>query len=316
MAFLEGKMDVRDVVVERKDCAAVAKMKVKVRDELEVWPVVTGVESESRNQDEHGDGPSKQIDDINVDEMDHVSDEMEVDEDQTESVARAGGHDAYRNTAHNNVPYLHTRSTHDIRTNDLPTSLHITPFLPFDPLTTVLFCDEDTQMCPELVTTLSTIFALYNNIGIAMLRQLTTKYGPEPVFRAGIRELLQSRVEEIVKTPLDTGLGLTTEVRNVLKGVFEGYQGYLGMIGGSGNGGEARTIKRGELNAAEIRLLAQVTGTGRETIEMFWDDMNVRRRAWGGLCTVVARREIERMRAEKEMRRTREDAMRQSDRLV
>ena len=74
----------------------------------------------------------------------------------------------------------------------------------------------------------------------------------------------------------------------------------------------------GELNDVEKGLLARVAGVGEEMVEMFWEDLDVRRRSVMGMRVVIARKEVERGREErlKEMERGRRERlkeMRRSD---
>lgn len=137
----------------------------------------------------------------------------------------------------------------------------------------------DVSIPPYLLAALDRIFGLYSLEARALLKHHCEKYGDEPIFRAGIREYIQSQLRGILEATQDDSLSITPESRAFLRSVYE---------------------RSPDLNVAEKRMLARATRLGIETIEMFWEDLNVQRRAYIGMRQFVAARELERVQEERE----------------
>jgi hypothetical protein len=150
--------------------------------------------------------------------------------------------------------------------------------LPFHAADLHLEISGDVAVPPWLLPSLDRIFGLYAAEARALLKHHCVKYGDEAIFRAGIREYIQSQLKGILESTGESDLNLSPETRRFLRSVFE---------------------RSPELNLAEKRMLARATRLGVETVEMFWEDMHVRRRAWWGMRAFVRAREVERIREEK-----------------
>jgi hypothetical protein len=150
--------------------------------------------------------------------------------------------------------------------------------LPFHAADLHLEISGDVAVPPWLLPSLDRIFSLYAAEARALLKHHCAKYGDEAIFRAGIREYIQSQLKGILESTGESDLNLSPETRRFLRSVFE---------------------RSPELNLAEKRMLARATRLGVETVEMFWEDMHVRRRAWWGMRAFVRAREVERIREEK-----------------
>lgn len=135
----------------------------------------------------------------------------------------------------------------------------------------------DISIPPYLLPALDRIFSLYSLEARALLKHHCEKYGDEPIFRAGIREYMQSQLRGVLEATQDDSLSITPENRAFLRSAYE---------------------RSPDINLAEKRMLARATRLGLETIEMFWEDMNVRRRAYMGMRQFVAARELEKVREE------------------
>lgn len=149
---------------------------------------------------------------------------------------------------------------------------------PFHAVDASLEISGDVTIPPFLLPGLDRIFGLYTVEARALLKHHCAKYGDEPIFRAGIRAYLRSQLDGILEATRDNALGLTPENRTFLLGVYE---------------------RQAVLNLAEKRMLAMSTRLGLETVEMFWEDMDLKRQAYVGMKKFVAAREVEAMRAEK-----------------
>ena len=136
----------------------------------------------------------------------------------------------------------------------------------------------DMTIPPYLIPSLDRIFGLYSLEARALLKHHCEKYGDEPVFRAGIREYMQSQLEGILRSTHDDSLSLTPETRTFLRGVYDEYP---------------------DLNLAEKRMLARNTRLGLESIDMFWEDMHLKRRAYQGMKLFIVARELEQVNEEK-----------------
>lgn len=163
------------------------------------------------------------------------------------------------------------------RTNDLESGPLIRES-PFHAVDLSLEISGDVTIPPYLLPSLDRIFGLYTLEARALLKHHCEKYGDEPIFRAGIRAYMQSQLEGILEATQDNALSLTPENRTFLLHVYE---------------------RQPVLNLAEKRILAMSTRLGLETIEMFWEDMDLKREAYVGMRKFVAAREVEGMRAEK-----------------
>jgi hypothetical protein len=150
--------------------------------------------------------------------------------------------------------------------------------LPFHAADLHLEISGDVAVPPWLLPSLDRIFGLYAAEARALLKHHCSKYGNEAIFRAGIREYIQSQLKGILESTGESDLNLSPETRRFLRSVFE---------------------RSPELNLAEKRMLARATRLGVETVEMFWEDMHVRRRAWWGMRAFVRAREMERIKEEK-----------------
>lgn len=159
-----------------------------------------------------------------------------------------------------------------------PDSGYLIRDTPFHAVDLSLEISGDVTIPAYLLPSLDRIFGLYTLEARALLKHHCEKYGDEPIFRAGIREYMQSQVEGILDSTAEDPLGLTPENRSFLLQVYE---------------------KTPTLNVAEKRLLAMSTRLSLETVEMFWGDMDLKRGAYVGMRKLVAARELETMRAEK-----------------
>ena len=136
----------------------------------------------------------------------------------------------------------------------------------------------DVTIPPYLIPSLDRIFGLYSLEARAMLKHHCEKYGDEPIFRAGIREYMQSQLHGILRATREDSLSLTPENRAFLRGVYDEYP---------------------DLNLAEKRMLARNSRLELEAIDMFWEDMHSTRRAYMGMKHFIVARELEQMRHEK-----------------
>jgi hypothetical protein len=99
-----------------------------------------------------------------------------------------------------------------------------------------------------------------------------SKYGPSPVFRAGIAAHAQSQYENIFEQMDDNYLNMTPESRQFLRGVFE---------------------TNPTMNGTERRILARAVRIDEETIQAFWEDLMERRKAYWAMKIFMTAREIE-----------------------
>jgi hypothetical protein len=148
--------------------------------------------------------------------------------------------------------------------------------LPFHPIDTLLSYPHSNPLPASLLQALDVIFALHSHEAHNLLKHHIARYGAHPLFRAGIRALLASRLESIFLHANDDDLGMTPETRTFLRSVFE---------------------QTPEINLGERRMLARVCRVTERSIGMFWEDLHERRRAWFAMRVFVAAREVEANRA-------------------
>ena len=120
-------------------------------------------------------------------------------------------------TKSNLTDHTHKPSTRNLkhkppRSNDPLTSHHLTPhhalYSPFHPLDVSLQFPQRLKLPLSYLTFLNSVHALYNTYALSLLRHHTTKYGPEPIFRPGIRDLLRSELDDLITSTSREALGL------------------------------------------------------------------------------------------------------------
>lgn len=159
-----------------------------------------------------------------------------------------------------------------------PSSAPLVREMPFHATDLHLEISGDVRLPDFLLPSLDRIFGLYAAEARALLKHYTARYGDEAIFRAGIAEHVRGRLRDVLTSTGESELNISPETRRFLRSVYE---------------------RKAVLNLAEKRMLARATRLGLETLELFWDDMAVRRRAWEGMQRFVAARELERLREEK-----------------
>ncbi len=139
--------------------------------------------------------------------------------------------------------------------------------------------DADTKIPDDLLPSLSRILELWEKEAELLLSHHCEKYpGIEAVARAGVREYIMSRTDNLFTSIQGNDLGLTPETREFLFSVYE---------------------RHPDLNTAEKRMLVRATRLDEETIDFFWDDMTERRKSYLAMRQVIAARELRELRVEK-----------------
>ncbi|EXJ87806.1 hypothetical protein A1O1_04733 [Capronia coronata CBS 617.96] len=144
--------------------------------------------------------------------------------------------------------------------------------LPWNPVATTLSWPAGLQWPKGLLGKLNTILSIVDHECRVRLFHHVSRYGPSPVFRAGIEQQVQSHYSTIFQTARQHYLGFTPETRAFLRSVYE---------------------SKKRLNRAEKRLLAQVCRVAEGSIDIFWEDLNEARMGFTAMKVFVMARELE-----------------------
>ena len=167
------------------------------------------------------------------------------------------------------------------RSNDLLTTHHLVPhhpiYSPFHPLDVSCRFPHGLKLPLSYLSFLNTVHALYNTYALALLRHHTTKYGPEPIFRPGIRDLLRFELDDII-TPMSRetlGLDLGRERRQFLREVNARTCG--GGKYASGNASGVRLRPRSVQGVTTTTNLATggLTGPANAPFDATYNTLNV-----------------------------------------
>lgn len=160
---------------------------------------------------------------------------------------------------------------HPLRIID-PESIPYVTTLPWNPLALSLTWPVGLQWPRGLLGKLNTILSVVDYEARVRLFHHVSRYGPSPIFRAGIAQQLQSHYSTIFQTARHHYLGFTPETRSFLRSVYE---------------------KKTRLNRAEKRLLAQVCTIAEGSIDVFWQDLNEERKGVTAMKIFIMARELE-----------------------
>jgi hypothetical protein len=164
-----------------------------------------------------------------------------------------------------------TTTIHPLRTVD-PESIPLVTTLPWDPIATRMQWPGSLRLPRGLLSSLNKILSIVDYESRNRLFHHITKYGPSPVFRAGLAQKLKADYGSIFETATENYLGLTPETRSFLRSMY---------------------FKKPHLNVAERRLLALACRVEEDSVQMFWEDLSESTKSWQAMRIFMAAREIE-----------------------
>ncbi|EXJ83016.1 hypothetical protein A1O3_06833 [Capronia epimyces CBS 606.96] len=176
---------------------------------------------------------------------------------------------------------------HPLRIVD-PESIPYVTTLPWNPLATTLTWPANLQWPRGLLGKINTILSIVDYESRVRLFHHVSRYGPSPVFRAGIAQHVRSHYSTIFQTAEQHYLSLTPETRSFLRSVYE---------------------SKKYLNRAERRLLAQVCRIAEGSIDVFWEDLNDSRRGFAAMKVFVMARELEKSQEAKKLELERQETV-------
>ncbi|EXJ56935.1 hypothetical protein A1O7_07279 [Cladophialophora yegresii CBS 114405] len=177
--------------------------------------------------------------------------------------------------------YIH----HPLRIID-PDCIPYVTTLPWDPIATKITWPAHLAWPRGFLSAINKILSIVDQESRVRLFHHVTKWGPSPVFRAGIAEHVKAQYSTIFETAEENSLGLTPETRSFLRDIY---------------------FKKQYLNIAERRMLALACRINEESVKLFWEETAEQLRGYGAMRTFMAAREIEKPR---EARRKFEDETR------
>lgn len=160
---------------------------------------------------------------------------------------------------------------HPLRIVDAESIEYVTTF-PWDPVATILSWPTSLEWPRGLLSRINQILSIVDLESRVRLFHHVTKYGPSPLFRVGIAELVQSQYSSIFQDTHDHYLSLTPDTRSFLRELFE---------------------TKNQLNAAECRMLVRACRVSEESIRIFWEDLSVARKGHNAMKVFVMAREVE-----------------------
>ena len=161
--------------------------------------------------------------------------------------------------------------SHPLRIIDADSIPYITT-LPWDPIATRLTWPARLGWAHGFLSSINKILSLADHESRIRLFHHVTKWGPSPVFRAGIAEHVKAQYAGIFETAQEHYLGMTPETRTFLRDIY---------------------FKKQHLNHVERRLLALACRIDEDSVQMFWEDLAESLRGYGAMRTFMAAREIE-----------------------
>lgn len=166
---------------------------------------------------------------------------------------------------------------HPLRIIDAESIPYVTS-LPWDPIATKITWPANLAWDRGLLSATNKILSLADHESRIRLFHHISKWGPSPVFRAGIAEHVKAQYADIFETAEENYLGLTPETRSFLRDIY---------------------FKHQALNVAERRMLALVCRINVDSVAVYWEDMAKRLRGYEAMRTFMAAREIEKNREAK-----------------
>ncbi|ETI26034.1 hypothetical protein G647_02811 [Cladophialophora carrionii CBS 160.54] len=166
--------------------------------------------------------------------------------------------------------YIH----HPLRIVD-PDSIPYVTTLPWDPIATKMTWPAHLAWPRGFLSAINKILSIVDQESRVRLFHHVTKWGPSPVFRAGIAEHVKAQYSTIFETAEENSLGLTPETRSFLRDIY---------------------FKKQYLNTAERRMLALSCRINEESVKLFWEDTAMQLKGYGAMRTFMAAREIEKHR--------------------
>ncbi|OCT49114.1 hypothetical protein CLCR_04899 [Cladophialophora carrionii] len=166
--------------------------------------------------------------------------------------------------------YIH----HPLRIVD-PDSIPYVTTLPWDPIATKITWPAHLAWPRGFLSAINKILSIVDQESRVRLFHHVTKWGPSPVFRAGVAEHVKAQYSTIFETAEENSLGLTPETRSFLRDIY---------------------FKKQYLNTAERRMLALACRINEESVKLFWEDTAEQLRGYGAMRTFMAAREIEKHR--------------------
>ncbi|KAJ9610509.1 hypothetical protein H2200_005286 [Cladophialophora chaetospira] len=174
-------------------------------------------------------------------------------------------------------PNLNNFIHHPLRTID-PDSIPYVTSLPWDPIATQIKWPAHLAWPRGLLSAINKILSLVEHESRVRLFHHVSKWGPSPVFRAGIGQHVKALYSDIFETAEENYLGLTPETRSFLKDIY---------------------FKKQYLNVAERRTLALACRINEDSVAIFWEDMAAKLRGYEAMRIFMAAREIEKNREAK-----------------
>lgn len=153
-----------------------------------------------------------------------------------------------------------------------PESIPLVTTLPWDPLATKVNWPARLRWPKGILSALNKILSLADYESRMRLFHHVTKWGPSPVFRAGIAEKAIAQFGDLFETAEEHYLGLTPESRAFLRGIY---------------------FQKQHLKPAERRMLALACRIPEESVQFFWEDMADNLMGYEGMRIFMAAREVE-----------------------
>jgi hypothetical protein len=163
--------------------------------------------------------------------------------------------------------------SHPLRTVD-PDSIPLVTTLPWDPIATKLTWPGRLLWPRGTLGNVNKILSIVDEHSRMRLFHHVCKWGPSPVFRAGIAEHVKALYSDIFQSAARNELGFTPETRSFLRSIY---------------------FQNQHLNVAEKRLLALACRIDVESVTLFWEDMFDKTKGYQAMRIFMAAREMEKL---------------------